>query len=79
MMMLEPIIFDNHQVAITDIYITGDLVFLVILLGKGLSLEQYLKCKLYPKVWLEYEHKIGEDWTINTLRLIAEYDSIGSA
>ena len=30
-------------------------------------------------MWLEYEHKIDEDWTINNLRLIAEYDSIGSA
>ena len=34
MLMLELVIFDNHQVYISNIYVTGDLVFLVDLLGK---------------------------------------------
>ena len=33
---------------------------------------------MYPKVWLEHGHKIGEIWTINALRLVSESDSTGS-
>ena len=44
-----------------------------------LSPKWCFKCKLYPKVWLENGHIIGEDWTINTLILVSESDSTGSA
>ena len=36
------------------------------------------KCKLHPKVQLECGHKIGEGWTIYTLRLVSKFDSTGS-
>ena len=53
---------------------------MVILLGKVFSSPKgYFKCKLYSKLWLEHGHNIGEDWTINTLRLVSESDSTGSA
>ena len=33
-LMLKTILIDHHQVSIDNVYVTGDLVFLVILLGK---------------------------------------------
>ena len=33
---------------------------------------------MHPKVWLEYGHEIGEDRTINTLRLVSESNSTDS-
>ena len=70
--MLDPIKIDNHQVSISNIYVTGDLAFLAILLGKAFfSLKWCFKRKLYQKVWLEYGHKIGEGWTFNTLRFVS--------
>ena len=78
--MLDPIKIDNHQVSINYIYVTSDLVFSVILLGKEFSSpKRCFKCKLHPKIWLERGHKIGEDWTINTLRLVLELYSTGLA
>ena len=32
--LFKPMTFDNQQLPITNIYVTGDLVFLFILLGK---------------------------------------------
>ena len=78
-LMLDPIKIDIHQVSIAKIYITGDLIFLVILLAEEFSSPKWcFKCKLYPKVWLEKWHKIGGDRTINALRLVSESDSTGS-
>ena len=46
---------------------------MVTLLGKEFSSPKWcFKCKLHPKVWLEHGHKIGEDWTINALRIVSE-------
>ena len=79
-LMLEPIIFDNHHVSIDNLYVIGDLAFLVILLGTELSSPKWcFKCKLYPKLYLEHAHEIGEDWTINALRLVSESDSTRSS
>ena len=62
MLMLDPITIYNHQVYIDNLYITGDLSFLVNLLGEELSSPKWcFKYKLYPKVWLEHGHVIGED------------------
>ena len=36
------------------------------------------KCRLHPKVWLEYGHKIGKYCTIYALRLISGSDSTSS-
>ena len=50
-----------------------------ILLGKEFSSTKWCcKCKLNPKVWLEHEHKIGENWAMNALRLVSESDFTGS-
>ena len=49
-LMLDPIKIDNHQVFIDNIYVTRDLAFLVILLGKDFSSSKWcFKCKLHPK------------------------------
>ena len=79
-LMLKILLIDNHQVSIDNLYITGDLAFRVILLGKEFfSAKWCFKCKLHPKIWLEHRHKIGEDWTINTLGLVSESDLTESA
>ena len=47
--MLLPMLFDNHQMSISNIYVTGDMDFLVILLGKEHSSPK--RCiigKLHP-------------------------------
>ena len=78
-LMLDLIKIDNHQVSIDNIYVTRDLAFLVILLGKELTSPKWrFKWKLHPKLWLNYMHTIGEDWTINALRLVLESHSTGS-
>ena len=49
MLILEPITFDNHQVTISNIYVTDGLVFLVIVLDKEFSSPKWsFKCKLNP-------------------------------
>ena len=54
--------------------------FLFILLGNECSSPKWcFKYKLHPKVWLKNGHKIGEDWTINVLRLVSESYSTSSA
>ena len=61
-LILDPITIYNHQVYIDNLYITSDLSSLVMLLGEELSSPKWcFKCKLYPKVWLEHGHVIGED------------------
>ena len=78
--MLDPIKIDNHQVSIDNIYVTSDLAFLVILLGKDFSSPKWcFKCKLQPNVWLEHGHKICEDWTLKALRLLSAFESTGIA
>ena len=37
MLVLDPIRIDNHQVSIENLYVTSDLAFLIILLGKEFS------------------------------------------
>ena len=50
-LMLKLILIDNHQVSIDNLYVTGDLTFLVILLGKECSSPKWcFKCQLHPKV-----------------------------
>ena len=54
--------FDNQQLYISNIYITGDLNCLAILFCNDISSsKQCIKCKLHWKVWLECGHKIGDD------------------
>ena len=77
-LMLEPMTFVNQQLSISNIYVTDDLAFLVILLGKVFSSsKRCMKCKSYIKIWLECGYKICDDWSIKTLKLIYESDSTG--
>ena len=79
-LMLKTISIDNHQLSIDNLYVTSDLEFLVILLGKEFSSPKWcFKCKLNQKVWLEHGYKTGEDWTINDLRLLSQSDYTGPA
>ena len=76
--MLETISIDNHHLSINNLYVTGDLIFLVILLCKECSSPKWcFRCKLNPKVRLEHGHKIGKYWTINALRLVSESGCTG--
>ena len=60
--MLDSITIDNHQVSIDNLYVTGDLAFLVILIGNEFSSSKWcFEYKLHPKVWLECGYVIGED------------------
>ena len=73
--MLKTASIDNHQISVDNLYVTGDLEFLVILLGKEFSSPKWcFKYKLNLKIWLEHEHKIGEYWTTIALRLVSESD-----
>ena len=77
-LMLEPMTFVNQQLSISNISVTDDLAFLVILLGKAFSSpKRCMKCKSYIKIWLECGYKICDDWSIKTLKLIYESDSTG--
>ena len=60
--IIEGIKFVNQYLSISNVYVTGDLY----------SPKWCIKCKLYPKVWLEYGHKVGDDWSIKSWRLISE-------
>ena len=78
-LMLDSITIDNHQVSIDNLYVTGDLAFLVILIGNEFSSSKWcFEYKRRPKVWLECGYVIGEDWTINTLILISISNSTSS-
>ena len=69
MLILEPITFDNHEVCISNMHVTSDLAFLIILLGKAFPSPKWrFKYKLRSKVWLKHGHKIDEDCTINILK-----------
>ena len=62
MLMLERIKFDNQHISISNIYVTSDLEFLVILLGKEFDSPKWrFKCKLHSKAQLEYGNKIGQE------------------
>ena len=64
-----------NNYAITNIYVTGDLAFLVIMLGKEHKYPKWcIKCTLHPKVWSEYGHINGDNWTIDALRLMYQLD-----
>ena len=58
-LMLKTASIDNNQISVDNLYVTGDLEFLVILLGKGFSSPKWcFRYKLNPKVRLEHGHKL---------------------
>ena len=57
----EEMIFNNQQLSSSNIYVTGDLAFLVILLGKEHSSPHWcIKCQLTSKDWKLYNHTLGD-------------------
>ena len=63
-------IFNNQQLSSSNIYVTGDLAFLVILLGKEHSSPHwYIKCQSTSKYWKLSNHKIGDEWSIENIKI----------
>ena len=61
----ESISFNNQQLSPSNIYITGDLAFLVILLGKEHSSSHWcIKFKSPSNHWKSSNHSMGDEWTI---------------
>ena len=56
----ESMSFNNQQLSISNIYVTGDLAFLVILLGKEHSSPHWcIKCQSPSKDWKLSNHTMG--------------------
>ena len=58
----EPMIFNNQHVSPSNIYVRGDLVFLVVLLGKEYSsLYWCIKCKSPSKYRKSSNHSMDDE------------------
>ena len=69
----ESMSFKNQQLFSSNIYIyiTGDLAFLVILLGKEHSSPHWcIKYKSPSKDWKLSNHSMGDEWSIETLKVM---------
>ena len=67
----EEMSFNNQQLSSSNIYVTGDLAFLVILLGKEHSSPHWcIKCQSTSKDWKLSNHTIGDEWSIENLKLM---------
>ena len=65
----ESMTFKNQQLSSSNIYVTGDLTFLVILLGKEYSSHHWcIKCQSTSKDWKLSNHTIGDEWSIENLK-----------
>ena len=65
-------IFTNQHISPSNIDITGYLAFLVILLEKEhSSLHWCIKYKSSSKYWKAFCHYMGDDWTIETLKVMS--------
>ena len=65
--------FNNQQLSPSNIYVTGDLVFLVILLGKKHSSPHWcMKCMSPSKHWKLSNHSMGDEWIIDTLKVMPQ-------
>ena len=54
--------------------VTGDLTFLVILLGKKHSSPHLcIKYKSPSKDWKSYNHTMGDEWSIENLKVMFQY------
>ena len=68
----ESMSFNNQQLSPSNIYVTGDLAFLVILLGKEHSSPDWcIKYKSPSKYWKLSNHSMGDEWTIETLKVMS--------
>ena len=61
--------FNNQQLSSSNIYVTDDLAFLVILLGKEHAFPHWcIKCQSTSKDWKLSNHTVGDEWSIATLK-----------
>ena len=68
----ESIRFNNQYLSQSKTYITDDLEFLVILLGKKYSSPHWcIKCKSPSKYWKPSDRSMGNEWTIETLKVMS--------
>ena len=67
----EEMIFNNQQLSSSNIYVTGDLVFLVTLLGKEHSSPHWcIKCQSTSKDLKLSNHTISDEWSIENLKMM---------
>ena len=63
--------FNNQQLFSSNIYVTDDLAFLVILLGKEDSSPYWrIKYNSPSKDWKLYNHTLGDEWSIESLKIL---------
>ena len=63
--------FNKQQLSTSNIYVTCDLAFLVILLGKEHSSPRWcIKCQSTFKNWKFSNHTIGDEWPIDNLKVM---------
>ena len=64
--------FKNQQLSSSNIYVTDDLAFLFILLGKEHSSPHWrVKYKSPSKYWKLSNHSMGDECTIETLKVMS--------
>ena len=69
----EEMTFNNQQLSSSNIYVTGDLACLVILLGKEHSSPHWcIKCQSTSKDWKLSNHTIGDEWSIENLKIMCQ-------
>ena len=65
--------FNSQQLSPSNIDATGDLEFLVILLGKEQSSpHRCIKYKSPSKYWKSYNYSMGNEWTIETFKVMSQ-------
>ena len=66
-------LFNNQQFSQSNIYVTGDLVFLVILLGKEHSSPHWCIKYMSPsKRWKLSNHSMGNEWSVENLKVMSQ-------
>ena len=69
----ESMSFNNQQLSPSNIYASGDLELLNILLGKENSSPHWnIKFKSPSKQWKLYNHYMGDKLTIETLKVMSQ-------
>ena len=71
----ESMSFNNQQLSPSNIYVTGDLAFLVVLLGKEHSSPHWcIKCKSPSKYWKLSNNSMDDEWTIEMFKVMYQSD-----
>ena len=69
----ESMSFNNQQLSPSNIYVPIDLAFIVILLGKEHSSPYWcIKCKSPSKYRKLSNHSMGDEWTVETLKIMSQ-------